>query len=127
MEQNYLVSFALLQQNGIRFMPLGGKSLKSNGNDLDISLAKEVLAELLLRVFERSKQADISSFLNDASLAIVEISFENMNSRLPEIKSEWINSGNIDKLILDLSSISKTIWTASFVRYEGISFKKLKL
>ena len=54
--QDYLIAIALIEQNGIRAMPLGGKEIKDDLNNIDNfnKLGEEVILNLLLRVFQRS-------------------------------------------------------------------------
>ena len=59
--QDYLIAIALIEQNSLRAMPLGGKEIKEkleeNGN-LN-KLAEDVILNLLLRVFQRSDEGAI--------------------------------------------------------------------
>ena len=53
--QNYLIAVALIEQNLVRAMPLGGKEVKDNLDDPENfkKLGEEVVLNLLLRVFQR--------------------------------------------------------------------------
>ena len=54
--QDYLIAIALIEQNLVRAMPLGGKEIKDNleGSENFKKLGEEVILNLLLRVFQRS-------------------------------------------------------------------------
>ena len=56
--QDYLIAIALIEQNLVRAMPLGGKEIKDN---LEVTenfkkLGEEVILNLLMRVFQRSDE-----------------------------------------------------------------------
>ncbi len=121
----YLIAFALIEQNGLRAMPLGGKSIKqkiddpsTEQNDVAGSLAKE----LLLRVFQRSEDGPIKRAASDQSLLLVQISMEAMYSKIPLLKSKWIESGDTEAFFKHLEDISCDIWKLTFSREEGIQF-----
>ena len=52
--QDYLIAIALIEQNLVRAMPLGGKEVKDNLDDQENfkKLGEEVALNLLLRVFQ---------------------------------------------------------------------------
>ena len=54
--QDYLIAIALIEQNDIRAMPLGGKEIKDKLEEKGNlnKLGEEVILNLLLRVFQRS-------------------------------------------------------------------------
>ena len=56
--QDYLIAIALIEQNLLRAMPLGGKEVKENLDDPENfkKLGEEVVLNLLLRVFQRSDE-----------------------------------------------------------------------
>ena len=53
--QDYLIAIALIEQNGVRAMPLGGKEIKDNLEDPDNfnKLGEEVILNLLLKSFSK--------------------------------------------------------------------------
>ena len=53
--QDYLIAIALIEQNDVRAMPLGGKEIKDNLNEDNNlhKLGEDVILNLLLRVFQR--------------------------------------------------------------------------
>ncbi len=54
--QDYLIAIALIEQNLVRAMPLGGKEIKDNLEESENfkKLGEEVILNLLMRVFQRS-------------------------------------------------------------------------
>jgi len=56
--QDYLIAVALIEQNLIRAMPLGGKEIKDNIEQSENfkKLGEEVVLNLLMRVFQRSDE-----------------------------------------------------------------------
>ena len=57
--QDYLIAIALIEQNNVRAMPLGGKEIKEKLEEEEgnlIKLGEEVILNLLLRVFQRSDE-----------------------------------------------------------------------
>ncbi len=126
-EQKYVIAIALAEQNNKRLMPLGGK----NCPEVDIlsqSSKKEVekiILDLLLRLFQRTTEGSLKLSNNKTGLLLAEISFESMHKNIPEIKSNWINSGDTDTLIEKLNSICSNLWSVQFKKHEGIIFNDL--
>ena len=63
--QDYLIAIALIEQNDVRAMPLGGKEIKEK-LEMDGNLNKlgeEVILNLLLRVFQRSDEGALKTRL----------------------------------------------------------------
>ena len=120
--QDYLIAIALIEQNDIRAMPLGGKEIKDKldqeGN-LN-KLGEEVILNLLLRVFQRSDEGAIKRVSEERGLLLVNMHPKRMQKELPFIKSEWIRDGDTNQFLKYLGNLSKEIWTASFVKYKGI-------
>ena len=56
--QDYLIAIALIEQNLVRAMPLGGKEIKDNLEELENfkKLGEEVILNLLMRVVQRSDE-----------------------------------------------------------------------
>ncbi len=127
-EATYLIAIAFIEQEGKRFMPLGGKSL---GKTLGFDEApgpkgEEIALELLLRLFQRTEHSNFRRDAGDQSLVIVEMTIENMQENLPSLKSNWVDSGDTEKFFSCLCEISKSIWNVSFVKYQGILFRKFE-
>ena len=125
--QDYLIAIALIEQNDIRAMPLGGKEIKDNLEDADNfnKLADEVILNLLLRVFQRSDEGFLRRASQDKGLLLVHMHPKRMQKELPFIKSEWIRDGDTNQFIKYLGNLSKQIWTASFIKYKGIEFTSI--
>ena len=115
--QDYLIAIALIEQNDLRAMPLGGKEIKDKleeeGN-LN-KLGEEVILNLLLRVFQRSDEGPLKRVSGDKGLLLVHMHPKRMQKELPFIKSEWIRDGDTNQFLKYLGNLSKEIWTASFI------------
>ena len=73
--QDYLIAIALIEQNLVRAMPLGGKEVKDNLEDPENfkKLGEEVVLNLLLRVFQRSDEGALkraSELTQDHSICV---------------------------------------------------------
>ena len=125
--QEYLIAIALIEQNGVRAMPLGGKEIKGNLDDTDnfTKFAEDVILNLLLRVFQRSDEGSLKRASEDRGLLLVHMHPKRMQKELPFIKSEWIRDGDTNQFIKYLGNLSKEIWTASFIKYKGIEFTSI--
>ena len=120
--QDYLIAIALIEQNDVRAMPLGGKEIKVNLDEKGSlhKLGEEVILNLLLRVFQRSDEGPIKRVSEDKGLLLVQMHPKRMQKELPFIKSEWIRDGDTNQFLKYLGNLSKEIWTASFVKYKGV-------
>ena len=125
--QDYLIAIALIEQNGIRAMPLGGKEIKNNleENENFNKLGEELILNLLLRVFQRSDEGALKRASEDKGLLIVHMHPKRMQKELPFIKSEWIRDGDTNQFLKYLGNLSKEIWTASFVKYKGVEITSI--
>ncbi len=123
----YLIALALIEQDGQRAMPIGGKSIKSSTNLLNGpgSDAEKIILEILLRVFQRTEKGCIARNAGDRSLLLIEMSMENMHQKLASIKAEWIESGDMMKLLSELKQYSKNIWSIYFIKHKGIIFNPI--
>ena len=125
--QDYLIAIALIEQNNERAMPLGGKEVKL---DIDIKenfkkLSEDVTLNLLLRLFQRSDDGPMKRISGEKGLLLVHMHPKRMQKELPFIKAEWIRDGDTNQFIQYLSNLSKQIWTASFVKYQGVEFTSI--
>ena len=125
--QDYLIAIALIEQNNERAMPLGGKEVKL---DIDIEenfkkLSEDVTLNLLLRLFQRSDDGPMKRISEEKGLLLVHMHPKRMQKELPFIKAEWIRDGDTNQFIQYLSNLSKQIWTASFVKYQGVEFTSI--
>jgi len=125
--QDYLIAIALIEQNGLRAMPLGGKEIKTdiNNNDNLKSLGQDVILNLLLRVIQRSDEAPLKRVSLDKGLILVHMHPKRMQKELPFIKAEWIRDGDTNQFLQYLGNLSKEIWTAAFVKYQGVEFTSI--
>ena len=125
--QDYLIAIALIEQNALRAMPLGGKEIKNSleENDNFKKLGEEVILNLLLRVFQRSDEGALRRVSEDSGLLLVHMHPKRMQKELPFVKSEWIRDGDTNQFLKYLGNLSKEIWTASFVKYKGVEFTSI--
>ena len=125
--QDYLIAIALIEQNNIRAMPLGGKEVKNNLEDSNSfkKLGEEVILNLLLRLFQRSDEGALKRASQDKGLLLVHMHPKRMQKELPFIKSEWIRDGDTNQFLKYLGNLSKEIWTASFIKYKGVEFTSI--
>ena len=123
-DSQYLVALALIEQKGSRAMPLGGKSIKYKSSDIDSpGLEGEGLVlELLLRVFQRSDEVPLRRAAGDKSLLLINISMDLMQSHIPLLKSEWIDTGDTKTFLLKLIKLCTSIWSFNFNREDGLHF-----
>tara|TARA_Y100001968_G_scaffold103920_1_gene93895 strand:- start:526 stop:930 length:405 start_codon:yes stop_codon:yes gene_type:complete len=126
-EQKYVIAIALVEQNDKRLMPLGGKTMPGVDtlNQTSKKEVENVILDLLLRLFQRTSEGSIKKSNDETGLLLAEISFENMNSNIPAIKSNWINTGDTDTLIEKLKLICSNLWSVKFQKHEGIMFNDL--
>ena len=126
-EQKYVIAIALAEQNNKRLMPLGGK----NCPEVDIlsqtskKEVEKIILDLLLRLFQRTTEGSLKISNDKTGLLLAEISFESMHKNIPEIKSNWINTGDTENLIEKLKSICSNLWSVKFKKHEGIIFDDL--
>jgi len=125
--QDYLIAIALIEQNNERAMPLGGKEVKINLEDKENfkTLGEDVVLNLLLRLFQRSDEGSIKRLSGDKGLLLVHMHPKRMQKELPFIKAEWIRDGDTNQFLQYLGNLSKEIWTASFIKYQGVEFTSI--
>ena len=125
--QDYLIAIALIEQNSLRAMPLGGKEIKENldNNESFNKLGEEVILNLLLRVFQRTDEGPLKRASEDKGLLLVHMHPKRMQKELPFIKSEWIRDGDTNQFLKYLGNLSKEVWTASFIKYKGVEFTSI--
>ena len=126
-EQKYLIAIALAEQNNKRLMPLGGKTFAGADalSQAKKKVAEKIILELLLRLFKRTSEGNLKMSDDATGLLLAVISFESMHNNLPIIKSNWINSGDTDTLIVKLKSICSSLWSVQYKKHEGIIFNDL--
>ncbi len=126
-EDLYLISLALIEQGGHRLLPLGGKSIKKSIDikKLPEEIAKELVHQILLRVFQKSDGNPIHRANGDESLIIIKIPMDAMQETIPLLKAEWIKTGNSIHLISELNKVCKGIWSVLYDKAKGTHFIKL--
>ena len=126
-EHLYLLALALIDQEGKRFMPLGGKSInKFIDPSSNPRVEGEGLAlDLLLRVFQKSESGRLRRSNGDQSLLLIQLPMELMQERIPIIKAQWITTGDNEKLVAELQIVCNGIWSAVFNREDGFNFSKV--
>ena len=122
----YLIAIALIEQNGKRSMPLGGKSLSNffESDDPSGDKTNVIVLELLLRLIQRTEDFPLKRLAHDESILIVQMPIEEMQNKLPSFKSQWLTTGNTQSFISELKESSKGVWKVNFIRYEGIIYTK---
>ena len=127
-EYPYLIALALVEQDGKRKLPLGGKSVKKGVflDPQDYLEAKVIALELLLRVYQSSQDGIPLLAKGKESLLLIEIEMSKMQDTIPLIKQDWISTGDNYKLIESLKSNSYNIWSISYEKYNGIRFNSIQ-
>ena len=122
MDSPFLVAIALIERDGRRAMPLGGRSCAS---DADPSATPgetglRLALELLLRLFQRSETETSRRAAGDDSLLLLEISLEEMTEHLPRIKASWIAGGSTATLLQELGDLARRGWRLHQTRQEPL-------
>lgn len=120
----YLVALALLERGGQRALPLIGKSQRPEAAAAaDPGADGHTLAlELLLRLWQQSGESPIRRLAAEDSLLLVEIPFEAMQERLPQLKATWLSRGDNGVFLEGLRKLAGRAWRIEQARYEGIRF-----
>ena len=123
----YLISMALIEQDGKRAMPIGGKSIKEPIRNIEdiFRVGEPIALQLLVRVLERSEKGTLRRVAHEKSLVFVQLPMEVMNNKLPLLKSEWIETGDTKKFFSKLKSITSSIWGISFIKHQGLILREL--
>ena len=126
-EQKYLISIALAEQNNQRIMPIGGKTMPIGFTKQAFPQkeSEKIILDLLLRLFKRSSEGKLNILEKDTGLFVAVISIDDMQKNIPIIKSNWINNGNTDELLIRLTSICSQLWSINYKKYEGMVFTSL--
>lgn len=124
----YLIAFALLEQGGRRAMPLQGKSLQAaietNADPGEVGCSQAL--QLLLRIWQRSDEGPLQRAAGVSSLLLAEVPIEALQSALPEIKANWLNSGDADALMADLRKLAGGIWSLKVEPRGPLAFERLQ-
>lgn len=118
----YLVALALIEQDGKRALPLGGRSQKTVAAEGEApeQLGKELTLDLLLRVWQRTDQGSLQRAAGPDSLLLVELAMERLPENLPTIKAAWLNSGDTAAFKTALQAISMRGWTVSIEKFKPV-------
>ena len=118
----YLVALALIEQDGKRALPLGGRSQKTVAAEGSApgQLGKELTLDLLLRVWQRTDQGSLQRAAGLDSLLLVELAMERLPEDLPTIKAAWLNSGDTAAFKTALQAISMRGWTVSIEKFKPV-------
>ncbi len=121
---NYLVAIALIEQEGKRLMPIGGKSLKRAipTGKLPDEEGETICLELLLRVLQRSNEGPLKQANGNKSIFLLETSIGSLQESLPKLKAEWVNRGDTNLLILELLDTCDKMWNITFIKGTGIRY-----
>ena len=106
-------------------MPIGGKSCNTIISEAQPpeKIYEAIALELLTRVIERSEDGSIHRINGDKSLLLVQIEMEKMQTVIPKLKSEWINYGDTELLLLEMKKHSNYIWSLNFIKHQGLQLK----
>ncbi len=122
----YLVALALIEQAGVRALPLGGRTLPVDAGesvgDAPHAVAHEVVLELLVRVWQRSDDGDLRRAAGVGSLLLVEVSMERLNDALPALKASWLETGDTAAFHQGLQAIAARTWSVGIAKFEPVTF-----
>ena len=123
----YLIALALLEQQGERAMPLQGKSLRqpiaASGDPGEV--AEQLIAGLLLRIWQRSDQGPLQRSAAEHSLLLVQVPIEALQTTLPSLKAAWVSDGNVEALLGKLAEVASGIWRVELPHREAPRFVRL--
>ncbi len=116
----YLVCLALVEQDGQRRLPVAGKSQTqaTAPGDAPGVLARSLVLELLIRLWQRTDQGAIARACGEESLLLLELPLEWMTNELPSLKAAWINGGATESLLIGLQRHTVQGWRVSIAKYE---------
>jgi hypothetical protein len=124
----YLLALALLEQDGVRALPLQGQSLREPpAPDAGPGeLGERQALELLVRVWQRSDQAPLRRAAAADSLLLVTVPIEALMERVPSLKARWIADGDTAALIEGLAGLGGRLWTLSLEPRQPLQFTALR-
>lgn len=127
-EAPYLIALALLEQGGKRAMPLQGKSLRqaiASGDDPG-EVGRQQVMELLVRIWQRSDEAPLRRSAGADSLLVAEVPMEALQHELPQLKADWLNSGDHGGLLEQLRRLAGGIWSIRLEPRSSLTFERLQ-
>ena len=122
-----LIALALIEQDGQRSLPLQGKSLHEPiAADGDPGAeGRQQALELLVRIWQRSDHGPLQRSASDRSLLLAEVQIEALQEALPQIKADWLNSGDATALMDALRSVASGIWCLQLEPRSALHFERL--
>ncbi|MEL0340020.1 MAG: hypothetical protein VXA52_07630 [Synechococcus sp.] len=120
----YLVCLALIEQNGQRRLPLGGKGLQhSIAAGSDPGAEGHALAlDLLLRLWQQSDDGAIQRTQGLQSLLLLELPMDCFLETLPQLKQAWLRTGNTEALMDGLRQLTAQGWTLATAKFSQPTF-----
>ena len=108
--QYYLIAIALIEQNNVRAMPLGGKEIKEKLEEEGnlIKLGEEVILNLLLRVFQRSDEGALKRVAANSRFTNQPIDLSLVKDALKDlfvISAKMVSIENIQKTVSEYYNI----------------------
>ena len=120
----YLVCLALIEQNGHRRLPLGGRSLQQPipaGSDPG-SEGHALALDLLLRLWQQSDDGAIQRVDGLQSLLLLELPMDCFLETLPQLKRAWLRHGNTGELMAGLRQLTAQGWTLATAKFSQPMF-----
>ena len=118
---------ALIDQQGRRALPLGGRSQKEVApqGEAPEALGHALVLELLLRVWQRSDQGALQRAAGADSLLLVELPMERLPEDVPRIKAAWLNTGDTGAFKAALQAFAPRAWTVSIEKFKPVALQPL--
>ena len=120
----YLVCLALIEQNGQRRLPLGGKGLQQSiaaGGDPGAE-GHALALDLLLRLWQQSDDGAIQRTQGLQSLLLLELPMDCFLETLPQLKQAWLRTGNTEALMDGLRQLTAQGWTLATAKFSQPTF-----
>ena len=120
----YLVCLALIEQNGQRRLPLGGKALQQSipaGSDPGAD-GHALALDLLLRLWQQSDDGAIQRAQGLQSLLLLELPMDCFLETLPQLKQAWLRTGNTQALMDGLRQLTAQGWTLATAKFSQPTF-----
>ena len=121
----YLVVLALIETPAGRALPIAGRSQKAPAKEGEApkELGHALALELLLRVWQRSDKGALKRAAGLDSLLLVELPMERLPEDLPQIKANWLNSGDDAVLKEALQAISTRCWVMEVKKLQPVTLQ----
>ena len=121
----YLVVLALIETPEGRALPIAGRSQKAPAAEGEApkELGHALALELLLRVWQRSDNGALRRAAGVDSLLLVELPMERLPEDLPQIKANWLNSGDNAAFKEALRAISERCWVMEVKKLQPVTLQ----